>query len=30
MKRCWWLPPEEIITLRKLRSTLVTESLQIY
>lgn len=28
--RCWWLPPQEIITSKKLRSPLVAESLQIY
>jgi len=28
--RCWWLPPEEILTAKKLRSPLVAESLKIY
>lgn len=28
--RCWWLPPEEIIGSKKLRSPLVAESLLIY
>ncbi|PLV57084.1 NUDIX domain-containing protein [Erwinia sp. B116] len=28
--RCWWLPPEEILTSKKLRSPLVAESLRIY
>lgn len=28
--RCWWLPPQEIMTSKKLRSPLVAESLHIY
>ncbi|ROR11423.1 NUDIX domain-containing protein [Erwinia sp. JUb26] len=28
--RCWWLPPEEILTSKKLRSALVAESLRVY
>lgn len=28
--RCWWLPPEEILTSKKLRSPLVAESLRVY
>jgi len=28
--RCWWLPPDEILTSKKLRSPLVAESLRIY
>ena len=28
--RCWWLPQEEILTAKKLRSPLVAESLRVY
>ncbi|MDW8847487.1 NUDIX hydrolase [Erwinia sp. P7711] len=28
--RCWWLPPEEIMTAKKLRSPLVAESIRVY
>lgn len=27
---CWWLPPEEILNAKKLRSPLVAESLRVY